>query len=97
MNVIHILKLFKYMGQENPQLDILCHQVKPPVPGMGFILLSCWPKGSQTSQGIAKVMSAMTMPRPEASIPQTSPYLPALNSFHPLFPDVPRDFGVRSC
>ena len=59
MNVIHILKLFKYMGQENPQLDILCHQVKPPVPGMGFILLSCWPKGSHgnlQTQVVAKTI-----------------------------------------
>ena len=28
-----------------PQLDILCHQIKSPVPRMGYILLSCWPKG----------------------------------------------------
>lgn len=28
-----------------PQLDILCHQVKPSVLGMDYIYLSCQPKG----------------------------------------------------
>lgn len=28
-----------------PQLDILYHQVKPHMPAMGNVLLSCWTKG----------------------------------------------------
>lgn len=35
------------MGEMMPQLDILYHQVNPSVPGMSYILLSIWPKGSQ--------------------------------------------------
>lgn len=27
-----------------PQLDILCHQTKPPMQGMGYILLSHCPR-----------------------------------------------------
>lgn len=33
-----------------PQTDIWYHQVKPPLPGMGYILLSCWPKRSHKKQ-----------------------------------------------
>lgn len=44
------------IGEMMPQLDILCYQVKPLVPGMGYILLSQWPKGyhetPQTLQAI---------------------------------------------
>lgn len=41
-----------------PQLDILHHQGKRPVPGMDYIYLSHWTKGphgnSQTSQAVVK-------------------------------------------
>lgn len=32
------------MGETKLQLEIFCNQVKLPVPGMGFIWLSFWPK-----------------------------------------------------
>lgn len=32
-----------------PQPDILCHQGKPPTVGIGYVLLSCWPKGHMES------------------------------------------------
>lgn len=28
-----------------PQPNIICYQIKSPVPGMGYILLSCQPMG----------------------------------------------------
>lgn len=46
-----------------PQLDILYQQVKPPKPGMDYILLSHWPEESHrispTSSAIAKAMVAL--------------------------------------
>lgn len=43
-----------------PSVDILCHQEKPLVTRMSFILLSHWLKGShgipQTSQAIVKAI-----------------------------------------
>lgn len=42
------------------QLAILCHQMKLPAPGLGYIQLSCWPKGfhgnPQTTQAVAKTV-----------------------------------------
>ena len=42
-------------------LDNSCHQMKLPVLGIGYIPLSCWPKGShgnsQTTQAVAKTVS----------------------------------------
>lgn len=31
--------------EENAPTSISCQQLKPPVPGMGYNLLSLWPKG----------------------------------------------------
>lgn len=38
-----------------PQLDILGHQIKSPLPGMGYILLSHW-SFPEKSQAIAKAI-----------------------------------------
>lgn len=49
------------IGETVHQLDILYHQVEPPVPGAGYVLFNCWPKGPhgtpQTSQAIVKGIS----------------------------------------
>lgn len=48
-----------------PQLDLFCYEVKPPVPGIGCILLSHWPKESNTfskSQVIAKATGYSQQP-----------------------------------
>lgn len=37
------------MGDTVPQLDNSLHQVKPPAPGLGYTLLSPWPKGPHRS------------------------------------------------
>lgn len=42
------------------QLDILCHQMKPSMPGMGYILLNHWSERyhgmPQTTQAMAKAI-----------------------------------------
>lgn len=48
----------EYLSRETKaQLDLSCYQVKHLVPGLGYILSSCWSKGShgnpQTTQAIA--------------------------------------------
>ena len=47
-------------GETEPQLDISYQQIKLPVPGMGYISSSCWPKGfhenPQTTQSIDKAI-----------------------------------------
>lgn len=47
---IHTWKEYKWnhhiMKQTRPQLDIVCHQVKPLAPVIGYILFSCWWKSS---------------------------------------------------
>ena len=47
------------MGDIKSQLDVLWHQVKPPVPGMDYLLLNNYSEmfhkpPPQTSQDIAK-------------------------------------------
>lgn len=46
-----------------PQLNILCSQVKPPVPEMGYMLLIHWlkrpPGNPQSLQTIVKAMGAI--------------------------------------
>lgn len=49
------------MGKRMPQLDILYHQLKVPVPGTGYSLLTHCPNESnrllQISQAIVKAIS----------------------------------------
>lgn len=46
-----------------PQLDITCHQVKSPVPGMGYVLSSHWPEGfSQIPQTLQPTANAIGYP-----------------------------------
>lgn len=58
------------------QLGILCHEVKPPVPGMGFILLSCCPKephrNLQTSWAIAKAFGCSSQSGSKALLLKTA-------------------------
>lgn len=46
------------IGDTESQLDTSCKQVRPPVKGVGYIQLSCWPRGSsrnsQTAQAFGK-------------------------------------------
>lgn len=66
LKYIHVRKDFQQshhtMGETMPQPDISCHRVKPPVPGIGCILLSHQLKQShaapstQISQDIAKAV-----------------------------------------
>lgn len=48
------------MREMMPQLDILCHQMKLLMPGMGYILLSHWSERyhgmPQTTQTMAKAI-----------------------------------------
>lgn len=46
------------IGDTESQLDTSCKQVRPPVKGVVYIQLSCWPRGSsrnsQTAQAFGK-------------------------------------------
>ena len=58
-----------------PQGDILCHYLKPPVPGKDYMLLNCWSKGlhgnPQTSQTIAKAIKYPSKPGGKARLLKT--------------------------
>lgn len=49
------------MGKTNLNLNICHPQMKPPVPGMGYVLWSCWPNVShenpQTTWAISRLRS----------------------------------------
>lgn len=58
------------------QLDILCQQVKLPIPGMSSLLLSHWPKGyhrphPQTSQALVKAIGYTLQPDGKAPLLKT--------------------------
>ena len=62
------------MRDTESQLAISCHQMKLPVPGLVYIQLTLWPKGSyrnpQTAHAVAKTMSYPPQTEP---LPGTTP------------------------
>ena len=44
------------LGKTTSQLDILCHQAKPPVAGMGSILLSSWTNGPNGNPQVSQTI-----------------------------------------
>lgn len=45
-----------------PQLDTIVFQIKFQIPGMGYILLSCWPAGFCVSPTLKVIVNAIGYP-----------------------------------
>jgi hypothetical protein len=65
------------MGETELQLDISCHQMKLPVLGIGYIPLSCWPKGShgnsQTTQAVVRTIGCSSQTDGKAPVLKITP------------------------
>lgn len=60
------------IGEAMPQVDIVYYQVKPPVPGMAYVLLSCWPKGFPGNSTTAKIFPRLLVPFHNLMVRSTS-------------------------
>ena len=65
------------MGETELQLDISCHPMKLPVLGIGYIQLSCWPKGShgnsQTTQAVVRTIGCSSQTDGKAPVLKITP------------------------